>query len=57
MVCGKPLFDGASKFETACGWPAFSLAAPAVATNIDDTDYSRIEGHNHSEVRAHAQAL
>ena len=30
VVCGTQVFDSDSKFETSCGWPAFSLGSPAV---------------------------
>ena len=43
-VCGKPLFDAATKFDSGTGWPSFTTpAAPdAVAEHSD---------HSHGMVR------
>ena len=42
------VFDCDSTFETLCGWPVFSLGSPAVRVAVDETDYSKLPGHNHS---------
>ena len=49
VVCGSQVFDSDSKFETSCGWPAFSLGSSAVKVAADETDYSKLPGHNHSD--------
>ena len=49
VVCDRQLFESTDKFETACGWPAFSLASPAVEVQVDEVDYAQMNGHNHSQ--------
>ncbi|PIE12691.1 MAG: peptide-methionine (R)-S-oxide reductase [Rhodobacterales bacterium] len=50
VCCGAPLFDQNTKFESHCGWPAFS--APGKDAQIDehrDTSHAMIR----TEVRCH----
>ncbi|MBR3929408.1 MAG: peptide-methionine (R)-S-oxide reductase MsrB [Clostridia bacterium] len=51
VVTGEPLFSSADKFESSCGWPAFSkpIEMPAVI-EIDDYSY----GMYRTEVRSRA---
>jgi peptide methionine sulfoxide reductase msrA/msrB len=51
IVTGEPLFSSTDKFESGCGWPAFSkpIEAPAV---IEKTDSSH--GMIRTEVRSRA---
>ena len=51
IVTGEPLFSSADKFESSCGWPAFSqpIEAPAV---VEVPDYSH--GMSRIEVRSRA---
>ena len=39
VVTGEPLFSSADKFESGCGWPAFSrpIEAPAVVERLDQS--------------------
>ena len=39
VVTGEPLFSSADKFESSCGWPAFSrpIESPAVVERPDDS--------------------
>lgn len=40
IVCGEPLFDSCTKFESGTGWPSFT--APIAEQNVryhDDTSY------------------
>ena len=39
VVTGEPLFSSADKFESSCGWPAFSkpIEAPSVVGLLDDS--------------------
>lgn len=49
VISGKPLFISTDKFESGCGWPAFSKPIdPALLTQLADHSY----GRNRTEVRA-----
>ena len=49
VVTGEPLFSSTDKFESGCGWPAFSrpIEAPAVVELPDDS-----HGMHRTEVRS-----
>ena len=51
IVTGEPLFSSADKFESSCGWPAFSkpIEEPAI-TNLADNSH----GMRRTEVRRRA---
>ncbi len=51
IVTGEPLFSSTDKFESGCGWPAFSkpIEAPAVV-EVEDNSY----GMRRTEVRSRA---
>ena len=51
VVTGEPLFSSLDKFDSSCGWPAFSapIESPAVVEK-DDTSF----GMNRTEVRSRA---
>ena len=51
MVTGEPLFSSTDKFESGCGWPAFSkpIETPAVV-ELPDNSY----GMKRIEVRSRA---
>ncbi|MEA5051706.1 MAG: peptide-methionine (R)-S-oxide reductase MsrB [Oscillospiraceae bacterium] len=51
VVTGEPLFSSLDKFDSACGWPAFSapIEAPAVVERRDDSF-----GMTRTEVRSRA---
>ena len=51
VVTGEPLFSSADKFESGCGWPAFSkpIESPAVVELPDDSF-----GMRRTEVRSRA---
>lgn len=51
VVTGEPLFSSTDKFESKCGWPAFSkpIEAPAVVELPDDS-----HGMHRTEVRSRA---
>ena len=51
VVTGEPLFSSADKFESGCGWPAFSkpIEQPAVVELPDDS-----HGMHRTEVRSRA---
>ena len=51
VVTGEPLFSSADKFESSCGWPAFSkpIEEPAVVELPDDS-----HGMHRTEVRSRA---
>ena len=51
VVTGEPLFSSTDKFESGCGWPAFSkpIEAPAVVERQDNS-----YGMNRTEVRSRA---
>lgn len=51
VVTGEPLFSSADKFESGCGWPAFSrpIELPAVVELLDDSF-----GMHRTEVRSRA---
>lgn len=49
IISGKPLFVSTDKFESGCGWPAFSKPIDeALVTELDDDSY----GRHRTEVRA-----
>ncbi len=49
VISGKPLFISTDKFESGCGWPAFSKPIDAaLLTQLPDHSY----GRNRTEVRA-----
>ncbi len=49
IISGKPLFISTDKFESGCGWPAFSKPIDAaLLTQLPDHSY----GRNRTEVRA-----
>ncbi len=49
IVTGEPLFSSSDKFNSGCGWPAFSKPIdPEVVTEHDDRSY----GMNRIEVRS-----
>ncbi len=51
VVTGEPLFSSLDKFDSSCGWPAFSapIEAPAVVEEEDDS-----HGMTRTEVRSRA---
>ena len=51
VVTGEPLFSSTDKFESGCGWPAFTkpIEEPAVV-ELEDTSY----GMHRTEVRSRA---
>ena len=51
IVTGEPLFSSADKFESSCGWPAFSkpIEEPAI-TKLEDNSH----GMRRTEVRSRA---
>lgn len=51
VVTGEPLFSSTDKFESSCGWPAFSrpIESPAVIELADDS-----HGMQRTEVRSRA---
>jgi len=51
VVTGEPLFSSTDKFESGCGWPAFTkpIEAPAVV-ELEDLSY----GMRRTEVRSRA---
>ena len=51
VVTGEPLFSSTDKFESGCGWPAFSkpIEAPAVVERQDNS-----HGMSRTEVRSRA---
>ena len=51
IVTGEPLFSSTDKFESSCGWPAFSkpIESPAVI-ELPDNSY----GMRRTEVRSRA---
>lgn len=51
LVTGEPLFSSTDKFESGCGWPAFTkpIEAPAVVELPDDS-----HGMHRTEVRSRA---
>lgn len=49
VISGRPLFVSTDKFESGCGWPAFSKPiGDALLTRLPDHSY----GRNRTEVRA-----
>ena len=51
VVTGEPLFSSTDKFESGCGWPAFSkpIEGPAVVEKVDKS-----HGMTRTEVRSRA---
>ncbi len=43
VCCGNTLFDGATKFDSGCGWPSFTapVEPAAVATHDDNSMFMR----------------
>ncbi|QBP18325.1 peptide-methionine (R)-S-oxide reductase MsrB [Acetilactobacillus jinshanensis] len=37
LVSGEPLFSSADKYDSGCGWPAFTTAIPGALTSDVDT--------------------
>ena len=50
VVCGEPLFESTSKFDSECGWPSFS--APLKEETIDEAA-DRSHGMVRTEVTCH----
>ena len=49
IISGEPLFVSTDKFESGCGWPAFSRPiGPAILSELPDDSY----GRSRTEVRA-----
>ncbi len=42
VCCQQVLFDSDSKFESGCGWPAFSNAVKGAINYIQDTSHNMI---------------
>ena len=51
-VSGEPLFSSADKFDSGCGWPAFSK--PIAATAVTERGDASIPGRPRTEVRSEA---
>lgn len=51
IVTGEPLFSSTDKFESSCGWPAFSkpIEEPSIVELVDTT-----HGMVRTEVRSRA---
>lgn len=41
-VCGTPLFDSTSKFESGTGWPSFDQALPGTVEYVEDNSHGMI---------------
>ena len=41
--CAQPLYTAASKFDSACGWPAFYEGLPGAIRECPDADGRRVE--------------
>ncbi|MBW3081731.1 peptide-methionine (R)-S-oxide reductase MsrB [Bifidobacterium sp. 79T10] len=49
VVSGEPLFSSRDKFDSGCGWPAFSK--PLVASSLTEHEDDRVPGRPRIEIR------